>query len=319
MTFAIALVIILVVLGLPFALHYMRHQELTDAVRQTLPHKPFVKLSDGITHCEWLGPEDGPKVVLIHGFSSPIFIWDHNAPALAEAGFRVLRYDLYGRGYSDRPRTRYTADLFVRQLVELLDAFDVHEPVDLVGLSMGGAISVHVADRYPERVRKLVLLAPVGFNPPPAGRLVIMPLLGDWLMTALGEWIIYKSFPRLLGDDENTLSAFREEYARQFRFRGCPRAFLSTMRHGPMHDLGDVYNRLARQQRSGLLLWGTKDNVLPYPLHEPVLKAVPWLQFEKIEGAGHCLNYQNPEEINKALLWFLDTSDQTGSADVFTI
>lgn len=307
MTILIALLMMLIVLGGPFALHYVQHQKLTDAARQTLPHKTFVKLSDGVTHCEWLGPETGPKVVLIHGFSSPMFVWDHNAPALAAAGFRVLRYDLYGRGYSDRPRVRYTAELFVRQLVELLDAFNVHEPVDLIGLSMGGGISVHVADRYPERVRKLVLLAPVGFNGPPAGRIVALPLVGEWLMAALGEWILNRSFSKFLGNDPEALAAFREEYARQFQFRGCIRAFLSTMRHGPVHDIGEVYNRVGRQQRTGLLLWGTEDNVLPFPLHEPVLKAMPWLQFEKIEGARHCLNYQDSETVNKVLMRFFDT------------
>ncbi len=297
--------ILLIVLLLPFVLQYVRKETLTDDIRKRLSNKTSVRLSDGITHCEWLGPEEGRKVVLIHGFSSPMFIWDKNAHVLAAAGFRVLRYDEYGRGYSDRPRVRYTADLFVRQLIELLDAFGVHEPVDLVGLSMGGAIAVHVADRHPDRVRKLVLLAPAAFNPPPAGRVVTLPLLGEWLMAALGERIIFKSFPRMLGNDRDVLSAFREEYARQFHFRGCLRAFLSTMRHGPVFHMGDVYQRVGRQQRSGLLLWGDKDNVLPYPLHKPVLKAMPWLKFETIPGAGHCLNYQNPEAVNRCILDWL--------------
>jgi len=45
----------------------------------------------------------GPAVALVHGFSVPYYVWDPTAPELARAGFRVLRYDLYGRGYSDRP------------------------------------------------------------------------------------------------------------------------------------------------------------------------------------------------------------------------
>src|SRR5919109_740116 len=66
--------------------------------------------------------EDGlSDVVLVHGFSVPFFIYDPTFEFLTRAGFRVLRYDLFGRGFSDRPKARYNIDLFVRQLGELLD------------------------------------------------------------------------------------------------------------------------------------------------------------------------------------------------------
>ena len=55
-------------------------------------------------------------VVLVHGFSVPYYIWDSTTTALAAAGYRVVRYDEYGRGLSDRPNVDYTADLYDRQL-----------------------------------------------------------------------------------------------------------------------------------------------------------------------------------------------------------
>ena len=85
----------------------------------------FVALSDGVTHYELGGPKDGKPVVLVHGFSVPFFIFDPLFDFLTSAGFRVLRYDLLGRGYSDRPNTQYDANLFVRQLKELLDALEM--------------------------------------------------------------------------------------------------------------------------------------------------------------------------------------------------
>ncbi len=73
----------------------------------------FIRLSDGCTHYELGGPENGEAVVLVHGFSVPYFIWDPTFQALTSSGFRVLRFDLYGRGFSDRPRLEYALDLFV--------------------------------------------------------------------------------------------------------------------------------------------------------------------------------------------------------------
>ncbi len=104
-----------------------------------------MELTDGIVRYEMAGPPDGQVVVLLHGFFNAYFVWDNTFDALAQADLRVLRYDLYGRGYSDRPNTQYDRDLFDRQLVNLLAALDVTRPVDLVGPSMG--------ERLPSRSR----------------------------------------------------------------------------------------------------------------------------------------------------------------------
>ena len=85
----------------------------------------FVRLTDGYTHYEIAGPPAGHVVVLAAGFSVPYYIWDPTFNALAEAGFRVLRYDYYGRGFSDRPDVPYTQAFYVRQLGELLDSLKV--------------------------------------------------------------------------------------------------------------------------------------------------------------------------------------------------
>ena len=70
---------------------------LTDVVRQSTGGS-FLKLPDGVVHYELAGAEDARTVVLVHGFSVPYYIWDPTCTALLQAGFRVLRYDLYGRG-----------------------------------------------------------------------------------------------------------------------------------------------------------------------------------------------------------------------------
>ena len=70
----------------------------------------FVRLPHGTVHYQLAGPERGRTVVLVHGFSVPYYIWDPTYDELVKKGFRVLRYDLYGRGYSDRPDEVYGPD-----------------------------------------------------------------------------------------------------------------------------------------------------------------------------------------------------------------
>ena len=127
----------------------------------------YIELSDGIVHYELAGPEAAPTVVFVCGLSTPYFIWDFTVPALTAAGYRTLRYDLYGRGFSDRPTAvRYDADLFDRQLLELIERLKLRTPLTLAGVSMGGAISVIFAERHPERVNGLILVDPAGFPLP---------------------------------------------------------------------------------------------------------------------------------------------------------
>ena len=90
-------------------------------------HAPgaFIQLSRGITHYEISGPEDAQTVILVHGFSVPAYIWEPTFQMLSQAGYRVLRYDLYGRGYSDRPDTTYNSQLFGKQLSDLIEQLQI--------------------------------------------------------------------------------------------------------------------------------------------------------------------------------------------------
>ena len=90
--------------------------QLDDDLRETIPGT-FVKLPDGMTWYELAGPADGQPVVFLNGYSVPHYLWDHTFQPLADAGFRVLRFDHFGRGWSDRPNVTYGPDLFDRQIV----------------------------------------------------------------------------------------------------------------------------------------------------------------------------------------------------------
>lgn len=305
---AAALIALLVVAGAyPFVVGDMETTVLDDALRATMPDRHFIRLSDGVTHYEWAGPEEGSVVVLVHGFSGGAFIWDRQIGALADAGLRVLRYDLYGRGYSDRPRIRYDADLFDGQLIELLDALGVAGPVDVVGLSMGGAITMHFLDRHPERVRRYALIAPAGFpvDVPLRYRAVQWPLFGEWLMKLMGDQTLIRNIARPFQGNPDEAAAFVALYTEPMRYKGYKRALLSTLRHNPLLTLRPVYARAGQKPHPGLLIWGDQDHVVPFDHHAQVIEAIPHIAFHAIAGAGHTVNYEVPEIVNPILIEFL--------------
>jgi len=284
---------------------------LDDAARAEA-EGDFVRLPLGVTHYEIGGPKDGAPVVLTHGFSVPYFIWDPTFDALTKAGFRVLRYDLYGRGYSDRPRARYDIHLFTRQLLDLLDALDFRDPVHLFGLSMGGPITASFAAEHPERIASLALFDPAGARQtpfPPAFKLLLIPGVGELILGFFGKETLLKGIARDFYDPA-FLESFLEKYRPPMQFRGFGRAILSTMRNGMLGDFSDAYRKVGERISRVLLIWGVEDKTVPFDHSRAVLEAIPHAEFHPIEGGGHIPHYETPDIVNPILLKFLASGNE---------
>ena len=266
----------------------------------------FVRLPDGMVHYDLKGPPEGRPVVLVHGFSVPFYVWDPTFKGLVSAGLRVLRYDLFGRGYSDRPDLPYTMELFVRQLKDLLEALQVNSPVDLVGLSMGGPISAGFTDRYPERVRKLCLLDPAGFQAgrPVLYRLLSLPGLGETLIGLFAKLLLASSQPGDFFMPEK-FPGYPGQFLPQMQYQGFKRAILSTLRVGPLGGLTQTYQRVAALGLPVLLVWGKQDKLVPFKLSEKARQTLPQAEFHAIDQAGHIAHYERPELVNPILIAFL--------------
>jgi pimeloyl-ACP methyl ester carboxylesterase len=130
-------------------------------------------------------------VVLVHGGTIPLWTWDRQVPVLIAAGYRVLRYDAFGRGYSDRPAVVHDRNLYMSQLRELVDTLGISGPFDLIGTSQGGGTAVTFTATYPQRVRRLVLISPVvrDFAVP---RLFQVPIIGEIAARAFGMRLVAK-------------------------------------------------------------------------------------------------------------------------------
>ena len=267
----------------------------------------FIALGDGIVHYEIAGPEGAPAIVFLHGFSTPYLIWDFNCPAVSAAGYRSLRYDLYGRGFSDRPtNVEYGPDLFDRQLLQLIEGLKLRKPLTLAGVSMGGAISVLFAERHPELVNGLILVDPAGFPMPLplAVRLLRIPGLGELLTRLLGDRSIREGMAANFYDP-SLLPDFARKFAVQLQYQGYRQAQLSTLRNMPLQTLEPSYRAVGAAGTPVLLVWGRADPLIPFETSQKVRAAIPQAELLAVDRAAHTPNYERPEAVNPAILGFL--------------
>jgi len=297
--------VVLVILGAiaiwPFAREAMR-QPMDDAARQDAPGD-FVELSQGITHFRWIGPVRGPVAVCVHGLTTPSMVWDAVAKGLALMGFRVLVYDLYGRGYSDRAPGLQDQDFFIRQLEDLLASQGITEDVTLLGYSMGGAIVSAFAARHPERVLRVILLAPAGMGHD-LGKLARFtrdtPILGDWLMLLRypGAHMKGTEAERVLPSEVEGIVDYQQA---ELSKRGFVPAVLSSLRGILPRPLEKEHRAISREGIPVLAIWGRDDAVIPIRAMGQLTQWNRVARHEVIEGAGHGLTYTHAAAVLRAI------------------
>jgi pimeloyl-ACP methyl ester carboxylesterase len=300
-----ALAILMFILMVAYFIADDEKKTLNDEVQSGLPGQ-FVKLSNGVTHYELSGPEGAPTVVLVHGFSVPYYVWDPTFDALVDVDFRVLRYDLYGRGYSDRPDVEYNLDLFTGQLEQLLSALNIDEPVSLVGLSFGGPVVARFANQHPEQVRSLIFFDPQ-VAPVSASEIFPMnvPFVGEYFMAV---YVAPVMLPKSQPDDFYQPERFpdwEKRYRVRMQYTGFKRAILSSIRNMVGMDALGEYKKLESRGYPIALFWGQEDQTVSAVDIALLRKAIPELEFHSVEKAGHLAHYERPEVVNPILIEFL--------------
>jgi len=301
----LVLVPLAAVVSLPILRYTQSDRESLTLNEETRRHVSgqFVRLHDGVTHYEIGGPAGGTPLLLIPGFSTPYNLWDPTLAGLTAAGVRVVRYELFGRGYSDRPAAAYDADFYDRQIVDLLDALGI-PVVDAAGASMGGPIAVTFANRHPERVRRLLLFDPGIWTGKPLPLGLRLPVIGTYNMTV----VVAPGLPESQWTDfvhPERYPHYLDPYREQMRYRGFSRALLETLRNYIAQDVSGEYRQLGKSGKPVLLVWGKLDKDTPIQLSAQVRAAVPQAQFHPIDDAAHIPQYERPEVVDPIVLDFL--------------
>lgn len=262
----------------------------------------FISLSNGITHYEMFGHDTAKTVLLVHGFSVPGYIWDPTFKALTENGFQVIRFDLFGRGYSDRPDLDYNSELFTQQIADLLIALKIDKPIDIIGLSMGGPIVSEFANKYPEKVRKVILIAPL--NQSKNISALNIPIIGEYITNVFYAPSLIKSqLEDFIKPEEHV--EWPDKFKPQMQYKGFKRALLSTLRNYMSEDKLPVFIKLDELNKEVLLIWGENDITNPFGENARIREVLE-CDFLSIKQAGHFPHLEHPELVNSKIIRFLN-------------
>jgi 4,5:9,10-diseco-3-hydroxy-5,9,17-trioxoandrosta-1(10),2-diene-4-oate hydrolase len=263
------------------------------------------------------GPLDGQAVLFIHGFGGTARNFTLNMGPLGAAGFRVIVPELWGMGRSAKPRGRYSLDRWVEQLSDLLDQLGIQQTV-VVGHSMGGAVAVRLARRHPERVSKLVLVAPLGFGARRKVRfirLAVLPGVAPVLMrfrrfrVPTREEMLQRARQRFGGriSEEGAL-AWAESGVLTFGERGfvqgLVRAGRACLRLIEGTDLR-VRKDYAELTLPTLVIWGDEDRTVPTQDSQTLWLLRTDARLEIYKECGHHPYLEATEQFNQMVQAFL--------------
>ena len=248
------------------------------------------------------GPGGGDvPAVLLHGFPLDATMWEAQAQALGDAGYRVIAPDLpgFGRSRSDAPFTMDSQADAVHALLDSIGAL----PCVLVALSMGGYIALAYAKKYPADLRGLVLVdtkAEADTAEGKAGRQKMIDLVRKEGSKAVADQMM----PKMLAKDA---AAQRPQQAQALRriMEACPPKTIENAL-AAMRDRPDRTGELATIKVPTLVIVGESDQITPPDVAETMAKKIPGAQLVKIRGAGHMSPMEQPEQVNQAIQVFLD-------------
>lgn len=279
-------------------------KSLNNGTRESVKGE-YISLSDGVTHFQLKGNIHGETIVLVPGITHPSYIWNHIYDRLVARGFRVLRYDLFGRGFSDKPKIKYNVRTNVRQLDELISHLHIAKPFTLVGLSVGCDTAVAYLNLRERLVKNLCLISPIAKTNHRSirERIILFPFIGKIIMTLLGDYILLERNKTNLYHPEK-FPEFQPLFSKQMKIKGYKQAIHSTLKHLPT-DIEQTYNSYPSLQKPTCIIMGAADNIDHSPENEKILRIIPHQQCHIIPDAGHDPQYEQGERVSQIIADFV--------------
>ena len=264
----------------------------TTVMANTSYGQTFVRIS---------GPDSAPPLVLMHGVGGNSLQWMPNVESLSKH-YRVYAVDnVYDNGRSIPRKIMTDANDYVSWLNELFDTLGIHDRINMVGLSYGGWITTQYALKFPNRLEKIVLLAPVG---------TVAHLSPGWIVRAISVVIPFKflsrNFVYWLAEDtvksgEKGRALIEEHVDETFM---AVRSFEGKTMVNPS-VLTD--EELQSIKVSTLFVVGENEKIYsPQEVLDRLNRVAPQIQTKLIVNAGHDLTMVQAEKVNKLIIEFIN-------------
>jgi 3-oxoadipate enol-lactonase len=249
---------------------------------------------------EEIGNPAAVPIVLIHGFPFSHEMWRPQVELLQDR-FRVITYDVRGHGRSEVGDGQYTIELFVDDLIGLLDHLKVEKAV-LCGLSMGGYIALRAVERNPERCRALILCdtsSEADTNEAKLRRATsVKAVKGDGVKAYAEAFVKVVFAPESLTRKPEIVAMIRATIEANSSLAICGTLLALAGRT-------ETTSSLAKFEVPTLILVGELDRVTPPSLSMKMRDYLGNAELHIISGAAHMSNLEKPEEFNNHLLSFL--------------
>jgi pimeloyl-ACP methyl ester carboxylesterase len=274
------------------------------------PGGRFITVDGTRTFVEEAGPADGPVVVLIHGFAGSTFSWRHTLPALADAGYRAVAFDLKGFGLSDKTFEGDQSDPAQAEFTaRVMDTLGISHAT-IVGRSWGGNILAHFALEYPERVEKLVIVNGAVVESKAAladmTQLLWVPPLRRWgqiVLRALAkpEWL-EKRLRLASADPDFVTPEVAAGYMVFLQTKGWDLSWLANLRDSGKNILPQPVSTITAPT---LIVWGAEDIGVPVTAGKKLHTQLPQSEWTVFPDAGHMVAEEQAGVFNTRLIQFL--------------
>jgi 3-oxoadipate enol-lactonase len=244
-------------------------------------------------------PQNDHPVFLLHGLGADARSWAYQLPALVEAGFRPIAPDLPGFGQSPANETRWDISSVTVQMADWI-LRQAQPPLDVVGISMGGAIALQMALTRPDLISRLVLVSTFACLRPRNFHSLVYLLRRFALSTFRGsasqaEMVAFHLFPN---PDQVEL----RQAIIQLILESDPGVYRNAMR---AIALFDVRKRLAEVHTPTLVITGALDTTVPVDIQAELVRGISGAKQVIIPEARHAVIADQTEQFNAALLSFL--------------
>ncbi|WP_328353289.1 alpha/beta fold hydrolase [Mycobacterium sp. NBC_00419] len=272
----------------------------------------FIEVDGRRTRVRVDGDPNRAPVLLVHGIGRSLEDWAPQHERLAQR-HRVISLDVPGFGFSDRPTESITLAVLARGVGRTLDELGETRPVHVVGNSLGGAIAQQMLADEPDRVASMALINSAGFGTEvtPLLRMLTVPVLGE-LSVRRPSRLNAVLFERLIHADKAVATKERIDHACAVAQQPGAGTVLreAAMALGTPRGVKAQWRRelaaaVARNPKPTLIMWGTRDRVLPAHHITEAQRVYPHAEVHLLSGIGHMPQIECPGRFADRFLPFL--------------
>jgi 3-oxoadipate enol-lactonase len=240
--------------------------------------------------------------VLVHGFPFSSEMWKGQVQMLREKNLRIITYDLRGHGNSGAGDGQYTIELFVDDLIALIDRLDITKTI-LCGFSMGGYVALRAIERNPERFGALMLcdtMSAADSNEARLRRAASIKVIKEKGVGPFAEGFLKAVFaPQSFSARAGVVDEMRKIIMSNPAIGICGALLAMAGRTDTTEALGKIVVPT-------LVIVGEHDNVTPLAAAQTMKDKIPNSRLQVIGGAAHVSNMENPSAFNECMASFLD-------------